>query len=201
MNYSGAFPTMNRLIKAVIALAVITLAGCATTGPDIRTDFDPETDFTRYKTFGFVEPLGTDKHGYSTLITSYFKAAAQNEMQALGYTYSDTDPDLLVNFFMNMENRSDVRSGPRISAGYGYYQYRYGLYLGFPVYERETDTRHYKVGTLNIDVVDAKEKRLIWEGVAEGKLSQEALENPRPAIQSAVRQIFQHYPTAPKPAE
>ena len=175
--------------------ALLVLAGCASSGPKINSDFDRNADFSAYQTFGFVDPLGTDKHGYSTLVTSHFKAAAREQMESLGYTYTENNPDLLVNFFSNTENRTDVRTSPSMTASYGYYGYRSGLYMGFPVYGTDTDTIHYKVGTLNIDVVDAAEKRLIWEGVAEGKLSKEAMENPRAAIQSAVNQIFQRYPT------
>ncbi|MBU2884474.1 DUF4136 domain-containing protein [Gilvimarinus agarilyticus] len=190
---------MNKLFKTAAILVLIGLTGCAATGPDIRTDFDQSVDFQQYQTFGFIDPLGTDKSGYSTLVTAYFKEAATQEMQALGYRYSEASPDLLVNFFMNTENRTEVRSGPKLSATYNYYYYRSGLYLGFPLYDREPDTRDYKVGTLNIDVVDASEERLIWEGIAEGKMSQEALNSPRESIQGAVQQIFQHYPTAPRP--
>lgn len=185
----------NRLTPLFALLtALVLLAGC-TSGPTIRSDYDRSADFSAYQTFGFVDPLGTDKNGYSTLVTSHFKAAAREEMEALGYTYSESNPDLLVNFFSNTENRTDVRTTPSVTASYGYYGYRSGLYMGFPLYGSDTETRHYKVGTLNIDVVDAAEEQLIWEGIAEGKLSEEAMENPRAAIHTAVRQIFERYPT------
>ncbi len=181
------------LIPATVMSLLLVLTACSS-GPTIRSDFDRSADFTAYKTFNFVDPLGTDKHGYSTLVTSHFKAAAREQMESLGYTYSDASPDLLVNFFSNTENRTDIRSSPSVTASYGYYGYRSGLYMGFPMYN-DTETVHYKVGTLNIDVVDAESKKLIWEGIAEGKLSDEAMENPRAAINSAVTQIFQRYPT------
>lgn len=187
------FTLTTRLLVTLSAL--LLLAGCASSGPKINSDFDRNADFSAYQTFGFVDPLGTDKHGYSTLVTSHFKAAAREQMESLGYTYTENNPDLLVNFFSNTENRTDIRTSPSMTASYGYYGYRSGLYMGFPVYGTDTDTIHYKVGTLNIDVVDAAEERLIWEGIAEGKLSKAAMENPRAAIQSAVSQIFQRYPT------
>ena len=182
--------------QAAALIALFTLVAGCTTGPSIRSDYDRTADFTAYKTFGFVEPLGTDKSGYSTLVTSHFKGAAQAEMEKLGYTYAEQSPDLLVNFFSNTENRTDIRSSPSVTASYGYYGYRSGLYMGFPIYGSETETRHYKVGTLNIDVVDAEKSQLVWEGIAEGKLSKEAMADPRAAIHSAVQQIFQTFPTA-----
>lgn len=197
MNKCVSLLTSRSLLLIASLLGFALLSGCAT-GPDIRSDYDHEADFSGYQTFGFIEPLGTDKLGYSTLVTSHFKAAARKEMEALGYRYSEENPELKVNFFLNTENRTEIRSTPSMSASYGYYGYRSGLYMGFPIYGSDTETRNYKVGTLHVDVVDTAKEQLIWEGIAEGKLSQEALDNPRPAIQSTVHQIFQHYPTAPQ---
>src|SRR5690606_902873 len=109
--------------------------------------------------------------------------------------YSENNPDLLVNFFSNTESRTDVRSRPTVSTGFGYYGYRSSLYFGLPLFQSRTDTRHYKVGTLNIDVVDAEREQLIWEGMMEGRLSKDDMENPRAAIAEAIQQIFSHYPT------
>lgn len=195
MNHANKLSIRWIKLAATLIVGTALLAGCAASGPTIQSDYDREADFTTYKTFAFFDPLGTDKSGYSTLVTSHFKSAAREEMQQLGYTYSEQSPDLLVNFFSNTENRTDIRTSPSITASYGYYGYRSGLYMGLPLYGSETQSRHYKVGTLNIDVVDSEKEQLVWEGIAEGKLSKEAMANPRDAIRSAVKQIFATYPT------
>jgi ABC-type transporter lipoprotein component MlaA len=179
-----------------LLLSALLLAGCASQRPTIQSDYDPDADFANYQTFGFIQPLGTDKPGYSTLVSGYFKAAVRTQMERLGYTYSPQSPDLLVNGFTNTETRTDVRSSPSANASYGYFGYRSGLYLGLPLYGSDTKSKHYKVGTLSVDVVDAQKQQLIWEGIAEEKLSKEAMNNPQEAIQTTVQQIFLTYPTA-----
>ena len=52
----------------------------------------------------------------------------------------------------------------------------------------------YRVGTGNIDVVDARRKVLVWEGIAEGRLSEAMLTNPGPAIGEIVADMFAQYP-------
>lgn len=177
-----------------LVAAALLLGGCAARQPDIRIDYDPSADFSSFSTYGFPDELGTDRAGYSTLITSYFRSAVDREMQRLGYRYDDTDPDLLVNFFANVRHVTQVRSRPRVSVAYGYYGYRYGLYSAWPLYADEVDTVQYRVGTANIDVVDARRGQLIWEAVAEGRLSRETMENPRPAIDDIVAELFSLYP-------
>ena len=176
------------------ALALIA-SGCATTrGPDTRVDYDKSVDFSVYRTYGFPKETGTDRGGYSTLVTSYFKDSVSAAMEARGYKYDPEHPDLLVNFYMNTRERTELR--PRITTGYGYYGYRYGLYSAWPLYE-EDRTVTYKVGTINVDVVDAEKKQLIWEGVAEGRVTREALENPKVTINGVVTELLRQYPGRP----
>lgn len=182
---------------AVSALATAFLAGCATTrAPDTRVDYDKSSDFSVYRTFGFPAETGTDRGGYSTLVTSYFKNSVTTAMEARGYKYAAENPDLLVNFFMNTTDRTEYR-GSRMGAGYGYYGYRYGLYSPWPMYEDQPRSITYKYGTINVDIVDAEKKQLIWEGVAEGRVPQEAMENPKVTINAIVTELMQQYPGKP----
>jgi hypothetical protein len=82
-----------------------------------------------------------------------------------------------------------------MGVGYGgYYGYRGSMYAAWPMYTNDVSTVRYQVGTLNVDVVDARRKQLVWEGVAEGKLRKETMQNPEPAIRSVINQLYQTYP-------
>jgi hypothetical protein len=186
----------------MLALAAVLMTACAT-GPKIRTDHDPGANFANYRSYNFSAEPGTDRAGYSTLVTAHFKNAVSREMEARGYVRDESNPDLLVNFFTTVRERTDVQStgGGRLSLGLGYYGYRGGLYSAWPMYNDVSSTT-YKVGTASIDIVDAARKQLVWEGVAEGRLSDKTLDNPGPTISSAVAEIFSKYParagTAPR---
>lgn len=71
---------------------------------------------------------------------------------------------------------------------------RYGLYGAWPLYADGVDTVQYRIGTANVDVVDAERDQLIREGVAEGRLTQEVMDNPRQAIADVVAELFSRYP-------
>ena len=190
-------PYFSRVAAAFALTAALFAAGCATTsGPKTRIDYDRSADFSVYRTYGFPKETGTDRGGYSTLVTSYLKSAMSAQMDARGYKYSEEHPDLLVNFFMNTRERTEIRPDARASLGYGYYGYRYGLYSAWPMYDDDR-TVTYKVGTLNIDIVDAEKKQLVWEGVAEGRVSEEELQNPKVAINAVVTELMRQYPGKP----
>jgi hypothetical protein len=189
---------MNRIKLICVAAVAAVATGCATK-PDYRVDYDPSVDFKAYQTFGYFEQLGTDQAGYSSLVTQHFKNATRREMEKLGYTYTETNPDLLVNFNASSSDKTEVRTRQVPSMGYGmtgYYGYRGMMYSPFPMYETEVETVNYKVGTVNVDVVDAERKVLVWEGLVEGRLTKKAMENPRAAIDAVVTELFTRYPTA-----
>jgi hypothetical protein len=187
---------VTRSLAAVLTVFVAgaLLTGCATQPrADIRTDAAPDANFSSYSTFGFPEQTGTDRGGYSTIVTDYFKAAVTEQMQLRGYRYVDENPSLLVNFYANVRERTEVRSRGSSSA-FGYYGYRYGLYDAWPLYHREVESVTYPIGTVNIDIVDAQKKQLIWEGVAQGRVRDADMEKPREAIADVVTQLFARFP-------
>ncbi|HEU4484683.1 MAG TPA: DUF4136 domain-containing protein [Povalibacter sp.] len=183
---------LRPMVLLAMACGVIALSGCSS-GPSIRADADPSANLSAYRSFGFITPLSTDKVGYSTIVTARLKEATTREMQRRGYIYSETAPQLLINFNINVENRHDTRSTPSTGWG-GYYGYRAGMYGVWGGYPQEVETVHYQIGTLTIDVVDAARKQLVWQGIAQGRIHQKAVQNPGPAIDSAVSDIFAKYP-------
>lgn len=181
--------------NTVLAVLGMLISACASQrAPDIRINVAPDADLSSYTTFGFPEQTGTDRGGYETFVTDHFKSAVKKQMQARGYQYVEEDPDLLVNFYANVRERTEVRSRPTASMGYGYYGYRYGLYGTWPLYAQDVDTVTYPIGTANIDVVDARRKQLVWEGIAEGKIREEDLARPREAIDGVVAELFTRFP-------
>lgn len=182
-------PLVRNLMLA--GLAMIALAGCAT-GPKITADYDRSANFTAYRSFGFYQPLGTDQAGYESLVTQTLKAAVRQEMEARGYTYAETGPDLLINFNGRLEQRTNISQTPAPSPVY--YGYRRGLYGGWGGYAYETRVDQYVEGTLNIDMIDAQRKQLVWEGVAVGRVTKKVQEDRQAAIRAAVAEIFAKYP-------
>lgn len=201
MNTSGITSSTAR--GAALAGIVLLLAACAAEKPVIHTDSDRGANFASYHTYAYVDPVGTDKAGYSSLITQHFKQAIDAQMGMRGYQKVDSNPDLLVNFNANAVEKTDVRSTPgsSVTMGTGYYGYRGGMYASMPIYSTpDVQTVRYKVGTANIDIVDAREKKLLWTGAIEGKLTEEAMKNPQPAIETVVGQLFAQFPGHAGPA-
>lgn len=189
----------KRFVRLVIAVGCMLVAACES-GPTIRADGDPSVDFTAYKTFGFFDQLSTDKSKYATMLTGRLKDATRAELTKRGYQETP-EPQLLVNFSTNVESRTEVTS-TGASASYGFYGYRAGMYGAWGGYPQDVYTTHYQQGTLAIDMVDSAKKQLVWQGIAQARITQKMLDNPGAAIGSVVADIFEKYPVkAPEVAK
>lgn len=186
----------------VLAALILILSACAT-APDVRVMSDPSANFAQYETFAFVSPLGTDRSGYQTLVSQELKAATQRQLQARGLRLVASTPQLLVNFNASISDKTRVTTmpvlvEPNLGVGFyggGYYGYRGSLYSPWPMYVDQTVVSSYKEGTLNIDVIDAARKQLVWEGVVTDRsVSQKELANLPASIDAAVTAAFARYP-------
>lgn len=183
-------PSSRQLMRFALIAFVLLLAGCASV-PQVTTDTDPSADFSRYRTFAFHDPLAVESRGYTTPASSIMRAAAKREMEARGYVFDLAAPDLLVNINATLEEKIDVY--PSYWGYGGYYGYRGGYYWGAP-YFWDDNTYEYTEGTLNIDLVDAHQKRLVWEGVAVGRISRMQAAERAQRINGTMAEIFAHYP-------
>jgi len=176
-----------KLVSCLVGCALL-VAGCSS-GPKIYTNQDPTVDFGKYRTFGFQAQLGTDGDQYASLASQYLKAATVREMEARGYKES-ANPDMIVNFSVNTEEK--IRTTQTPTAG-GYYGYRgYGAWGGYG--GTETRVTQYTEGTVNLDLVDARKSQLIWEGVIVGKVTDEVRENLAEVCDAVVTEILASYP-------
>jgi hypothetical protein len=187
--------TYKNLLLACSLLGVLAMAGC-TSGPTIRSNMDDSVDFHRFRTFGFLDPLGTDRDGYQTLISQQLVSSTERELLARGLTRSDTNPDLLINFRVNLDQRLRVTQSPATPAS-SVSRNRRGFYNTWPGYQ-QTEIRQYQQGTVGIDAVDAARMQLVWEGLAIDRVTQSTANNLGPVLNDAVVAIFRDFPLPPR---
>lgn len=174
--------------------AMLILVSCAS-GPTIETDYDHTIDFTQYKTYGFFNPMGIENPNYSSIYGSVFRDAIAREMESRGYVKSE-NPDLMINVSGRMKDKTRVTTITDPSFG-GYYGYRRGYYGAWGGYGYGTSTHvsQYTEGTINVDIVDHEKKRMVWEGIAVGRVNEKKTNNgKRESIYSAIRDMFAAYP-------
>ena len=185
-----------KLSKLIVSFwAALLLTACAS-APQIETLRAPQVDFTGYTTFAFVEPLGTDRAGYASLISQQIMFSIRRELESQGLVFSD-DPEqaeMLVNAHTHLDEKIRVREVMDPFIGPSYLDYRYGYYSAWPSYATRTEVSQYTVGSLTIDLIDAQERMMIWEGTARNVITEKTRRDAAAAIDDMVAKIFEQYP-------
>jgi hypothetical protein len=172
---------------------VALLTGCAS-GPTLYSDYDHQADFASYRTYAFADPLGTDRAGYSTILTQRLKSLTSAQMEQRGYVLVQDNPDLLVNFLAQAQRRTEYVPPPPMPWGPNYYGYRLGYYDPWVGYGFGPDVIQYTEGVLSIDLIDARKKQLVWEGVATQEIDNPQVAATEKQLAPIVADIFSRYP-------
>jgi hypothetical protein len=187
----------NQLYRlSLLTVLLVLVQGCAST-PKAISNVAPDADFGSYSSFGFLDVLSTDKERYESMESNFLKVAVAQELDRRGLVYSES-PDLLVNFYIHTQEKVRSRSVPTTGAYYGYRNPFYDPWGGYGIgvgYETRID--QFTEGTLNIDVVDAATKKLVWEGAVSGRITQRDLENMEATIDEAVSAVMANFPVLP----
>jgi hypothetical protein len=187
-----SFSTRIKL-AALSLLAPLLLTACTTSPPDTYSSVAPGIDFRGIKTYGFLEQLSTDKAGYQSLETNFLKVAVSQQLELRGMRYDPENPDVRMNFYIHTNEK--IRTTQTPNMGGGYYGYRGGYYTGYGYgtgYQTQVD--QYTEGTLNIDMIDPVEKKLLWEGTLKGRLTKKVTEELEATVNQAVAEIFVKFP-------
>jgi Domain of unknown function (DUF4136) len=170
------------LALVIAALPAIALAQKTT------YDFDKTATFGGYRTYSLKEGTPTKQ----PLIDSRIVAAIEAQLAAKGFTKDDTAPDVFVLYHMAFDEQQDISA---YSTGPMYGGYGWGWGGGWGSTTTDVRVRDILIGTLAIDLVDAKKKQMVWRGLGTKEIDTNAKPEKREKnINKAVEKIFKNYP-------
>lgn len=165
----------------------------------LATDFDPNLDFSKFKTFAFiggVEQLARLQVNPDQLNNQIHRAVTR-ELTSKGIqeVTPEQNPDLVVRYFVESQIGVDVAAG----TNWGVYGPYYGYHWGFVYSSMETATMHR--GTLGIDIINPHSRDLAWRMLANVKLTHTDPEKIWKTADNNIKNAFKRYPPAPKEVE
>jgi len=177
---------MNK--KIIIASVGMILLFFSCSSLKISHGYDRQTDFTRYETFAWAralkEAVGSPQARLladNPLLDKRIKSAVTDQLLGKGFKPVNTDPDLLIVYHVGVKDRINVSN----------WGYRYGPYWG----PGRVDVYGYREGTLIIDFVDAKQKELVWRGIAQKALPEGGSPESRERqLNDVIRNLLAKFP-------
>jgi len=185
---------MKRQIATIATIAAIAAIATGCGGVTVNTDYDADADFSSYKTYSWHESDSNVKVD-DPLAHERLIRAIESQLSANGLQKVSSDPDVIVTYHTDEEEQVSVNTtymggGWGMGAGWG----RAGMRGGMGGMGTSTTTvNKYNVGTLVVDLWDAKEHRLVWRGIASKTLSKDPQKNAK-KIDQAAQKLFEKYP-------
>lgn len=166
------------------------LAACS---PRIYTEQDEQAHFDGYHSYAWLTPPPSpvrDPILDSQILEGRVRHSVEADLAHRGFQEvpPDAGPDFLVTYHTASKQKIES-SGATFSFGFiDSFPRGFGA-VAVPV---GGDVESRDEGTLMLDVIDAKSKRLVWRGWTSGWLSQDNY--TQEAVDSAVKQIFDKFP-------
>jgi hypothetical protein len=182
------------MLKHLFIAVLLTLVAACGSTPD--WDYDTSVEFANYKTFAWSEHADIKNHGndyqINDLMEKRIRKAIVDNLAAQGIKFVDAkNADVLVNYHASVDQKleSDTMQ-TTYSARWNYWGWGY---------QTQTTTREYDVGTLVVDIVDAKSNQLVWRGAKEGRLRKKQTPEQRTeAINKTIAEILKNFPPKPQ---
>jgi len=153
---------------AFVLLATIAYA------QKVTFDSNPSAPFASYKTYAWAQ--GTPVA--DSLLKQRIHEGVAAQLAAKGLMPTDTMPDLFVATHAVTQNQPEL-----LFNGFGW-----GL-------GGTASVKNYMVGTLVVDLYDAKTRQMVWRGVAMDSVSDKPQKNTE-RINKALVKMFEKYPGA-----
>src|SRR6201987_2358553 len=173
----------NTIFFSIATIFVLTAASLA---QQVKTDYDHNAEFGKYKTFSWEKVQTRDP-----LLVDRIKDAVSGALTAKGWTQVDSGGDVALVAMEITRNQQTLNTFYHNFGG----GWRWGGFGGFG--DATTTTETYKVGSLVVDLFDTKTKTLIWRGSSSDTLSNNADKNTK-NLDKGVQKMFAHFPPEEK---
>jgi hypothetical protein len=169
---------------AVSLMALMFLFAGTALAVQVKTDYDRSANFGQYKTYSWEHVKTKDP-----LDVNRVKSAVNASLAAKGWTQVESGGDVSIvamEITSTQQTLNTFYNG--LGGGWGWRRFGGG---GFG--QATTTTETYKVGTVVVDLFDAKTKQLVWRGSSSDTLSNNSDKNIK-NLDKGVDKMFKKFP-------
>jgi len=142
----------NSVIRIAAQVGLVLLVCGFVAAQDIKTNYVPGTDFSKYKTYKWVNIEGAEKP--DNILDQQIRQAVDTQMASKSFTKTDDEKaDLYIAYQLSI---TQEREWNAYSTG--------GMRWGGGMGTATSST--IQIGTLDLDVYDTGAQKLLWKGIA-----------------------------------
>jgi len=190
-----AFTRERCFFVAVVVSILVSLVGTSAAGEKIHVNYDKSLDFTKFKTYGWA-PHGAVAH---PMLALDLVGAVEQELNSRGMTKVATNPDIIIAVYGAVDSEVSMTSNnPIYNATGGIPPFdpsmtSPGNSLYWDGYYGNSTVVVYP-GQLVVDLVDFKNKKLVWRAVAKEAVSPNNPGKLESEVNNTITKMFKDYP-------
>lgn len=178
------------MLRVMLPMSLLVMSGFA---QDVRYNFASGQDFSKYKTYKWVQIEGAQK--LNQMVDQQIKEAIDAELAKKGLTKTDADSaNLMIGYQAAIGQEKQFTSyntdwgyGPGWRGGW------YGGGMGSSMTTGQTSTIY--IGQLGLDMYDPAEKKLVWRGTASKTIDAKAKpDKQKKNLAKAMAKLLKNYP-------
>lgn len=183
-------------MRKIVPILVILLFAASAWAQKVSYNFDSQADFSKYKTYRWEQH--PDSANIDQITQEQLKSALNAELATKGLTETaDANPDLVMVYQVALRNEKQLTS---FSSGYGYGPgWGPGWYGGMGGGTTTATTSTITIGSVDLDMYDFAQKKLVWRGVATKTVDVNAKPNKRQKnLAKGAKKLLKNYPPPQK---
>jgi Domain of unknown function (DUF4136) len=166
--------------KFVLCAMLAWMASAVALGQQVSVNYNRSQNFSQYHTYAWASNNANKIQ--NSILAQQAKTDIDTAMQSKGLQMVEEsqNPDLIVTANGGMQQQTSYTAMGTRGIGYGG-----GMGTITP--------QQNLVGTMIVDLYDAKTKSLVWRGIAQNTLSNKGEKNAK-TVSKAVQKMFKQYP-------
>lgn len=175
---------ISMLFSSAIVLALVLLSTSTLVAQDVRYNFMPGTDFSKYHTYKWVAIEGASHP--NQIMDQEIKQAVDSQLASKGLTKTDSE-------------KADLYVGYQIAVDQERQWNAWGTGRGFGGGMGSATSSTINIGTLVLDMYDPATKQLVWTGNATKSIDPSSnQEKNMKSLNKAMAKLLKNYPPKQK---
>lgn len=186
-----------KIANVGVAAALLVLVSCSSTKTVVSTDYVP-IDYTQIKSFQWLAGEHERNKTVSDMAHQRIQENIETNIESKGFALKDSGADLLINYSVIAQDKVNIREY-KVYDGFApgfVWTKEHGTLLNKTREEyTETQVEEYFEGTLVVDVLNAKDNKIIWRGIGKKKIPEKNNKQGRDAlIKEIVSSVLKTFP-------
>ena len=174
----------SMVFSLALLLALVLLAAGTLSAQDVKYNFMPGTDFSKYHTYKWVSIAGTSHP--NQIMDAEIKQAVDTQLASKGLTKTDSE-------------KADLYVGYQIAVDQERQWNAWGTGRGFGGGMGSATSSTIRIGTLVLDMYDPGTKQLVWTGNATKTINPSSnQEKNMKSLNKAMEKLLKNYPPKQK---